>query len=174
MHAARLATCRFTIGAVEFSVSSYCLVLACTDTYAGERPSQFSPPFSPFELVHCCIGRYLCIAQVRSPSQEGGGSRAKTRTPVCYIVPSLVSGSLCTQLCSTQAGVPGRRLVRLIRSSGSPLGTWMGPWLLPGSSSALGMHAHTPSFQCNNVFVPCVLTLPSHHSFPKLHKRSFW
>ncbi len=35
------------------------------------------------------------------------------------------------------------------------------------------MYAHTPSFQCNNVFVPSALALPSHHPFPKLLKRCF-
>jgi hypothetical protein len=34
------------------------------DTYVGERPSLFLSPFLPFELVHYCIERYLCVAQV--------------------------------------------------------------------------------------------------------------
>jgi hypothetical protein len=156
LHAARLASCRFTVGAVEFSVSSREPVV---DTYAGERPSQFSPPFSPFELVHCCIERYLCVAQVHSPSQEGG-SRAETRTPIYYVVSCCIWLArlvvACVLRCALLRQGSGQRLVRLTRLSGSPLGTWMGPWLLPGCMSAVGMYAHTPSFQCNNVFVPCV------------------
>jgi hypothetical protein len=32
--------------------------------------------------------------------------------------------------------------------------------------SALSMYAHTPSFQCNNVVVPCVFDFTTPSSFP--------
>jgi len=106
LHAARLASCRFTIGAIKFSVLSRELVV---DTYAGERPSQFSPPFSPFELVHCCIERYLCVARVHSPSQEGGVSggdeNARVLRSILLYTAGKVSGSLHTPLCLAQTGV---------------------------------------------------------------------
>jgi hypothetical protein len=35
------------------------------------------------------------------------------------------------------------------------------------------LYAHTPSFQCNNVVGSWLVSLPSHHLFPKLHKRLF-
>jgi len=105
LHVGRLASCRFTVGAIEFSVS---LCEPVVDTYAGERPSQFSPPFSPFELVHCCIERYLCIAHVRSPSQEGvsgGDENARILRSILLYMAGQVSGSLRTPLCFAQAGV---------------------------------------------------------------------
>ena len=100
LHAARLASCRFTIGAIKFSVLSRELVV---DTYAGERPSQFSPPFSPFELVHCCIEKYLCVARVQSPSQDPPTWWASVRwVTISYVYRAHTlcrKRNLCCNLC---------------------------------------------------------------------------